>query len=42
MLAHPELFLEEERVIEIEDLRGFAMKHPEEVAKIIKSWLYEE
>ncbi len=42
MLAHPELFLEEERVIEIEDLRGFAMRHPEEVAKIIKSWLYEE
>jgi len=42
MLAHPELFLEEERVIEIEDLRGFAARHPEEVAKVIKSWIYEE
>ncbi|MBC7331022.1 MAG: flagellar M-ring protein FliF [Synergistetes bacterium] len=42
MLAHPELFLEEERVIEIEDLRAFASRYPEEVAKVIKSWLYEE
>lgn len=42
MLAHPELFLEEERVIEIEDLRAFAVKHPEEVAKVIRSWIYEE
>lgn len=42
MLAHPELFLEEERVVEIEDLRGFAVRHPEEVARVIKSWLYEE